>query len=111
MCYSYPHEECEDKSMLHSMKVKGLFTDLTMRAAVKIDSKNISGFINLFSWNEIECDNLDKLSLKGGMEYLDVKKSKHLLSFFELAYSLAIEPSKNMTTPPPCFWQTKFNSA
>ena len=108
LCYTYPHEESTHLDTLLEGEVKGKFSDLSMRIGIKVNKDNMSDFINLFIWNEKECEELDKLVLKGQRQYLDCKKYKHILNMFEVAYNLAIEPSKNLSAEAACSWQTGY---
>jgi len=108
LCISYPNEECEDQSVFSSSEVRGKFQDLSMRKCIKVDKNNMTSFINLFAWNDLEEINLDSLVINQNKQFLDSKKYKHILCLFEMVYALAIEPSKNISTEPGCAWQTNF---
>ena len=61
--------------------------------------------LNLFDWNGIENKELGCLKGNSNRQTIDDKKYRHLCYMFELAYALAIEPSKNISTSAGCEWQ------
>ena len=76
-----------------------------MRIGIQIHKDKMDSFLKLFNWNESEEIQLDSLTLHNAKQYLDTKMYKHMLSLFELAYSLAIDPAKHVGTEPACAWQ------
>ena len=69
---------------------------------------NIVNIIDMFSWNQIEESELSKLKGNASRQSSNDKKYRHLCYMFELAYALAIEPSKNISSSAGCEWQTGF---
>ena len=105
---SYPNQTVVDKELLSATNVKGTFQDLSVRIGCGMRRTNKYNIIHLFDWNEIENKELGCLKGNSNRQTIDDKRYRHLCYMFELAYALAIEPSKNISTSAGCEWQTGY---
>ena len=94
---SYPSQLVTDKDLLDGDHVKGTFEDLSVRVGIGMKRKNKEQLVSMFQWNHIELGQLISLTGTAGRTSLIDKQYRHLCYMFELAYALAIEPSKNIS--------------
>ena len=73
--------------------------------AILMDSNNIERHIHMFDWNTIEKEELSSMNSPDKINSLSNKKFWHLCYLFDLAYSLSMDPKKNMNASCGCEWQ------
>ena len=94
--------------MVKGTNAKEVFQDLSVRVGIGMKRSNICNITKLFEWNIIESHELEFLNGNGKRQSQTDKEYRHLCYMFELAYALAIEPSKNISSNPGCEWQTQY---
>ena len=85
--------------------VKGTFQDLGMIFTIAVMEDDVEPFLALFDWSGTEDKELCRLANKGMPNNENYKKLKHLLELFNLAYTLSMNPSRDMSGEMPCSWQ------
>ena len=103
---SYPNDQVVNKDLLSSSNVKGRFQHLSVRLGIGMKRNMMDDLVNMFTWNNVEINELTMLQGNGNRQSLSAKKYRHLCYMFELAYALAIDPNKNISLSAGCEWQT-----
>lgn len=88
--------------------MKGYFQDLSWKVGIGMKKDKMKELVELFDWNVLEVKELNDLKGNGNRQGLNQKKYRHLCYLFELAYALAMEPRKNISTNPGCEWQLQY---
>ena len=84
-------------SSIELNNVKGKFADLQMSMGIAIVKDDMSTFVELFEYSNHEMYELDRLVAGSGKEDQTKKKYKHVCNLIDLAYSLCMCPSSNLT--------------
>ena len=102
---SYPNALVTNKDLLSASNVKGMFQHLSVRLGIGMKRNMKTELVKLFDWNYVETNELTMLNGNGNRKSMDDKKYRHLCYMFELAYALAIDPNKNVSSSAGCEWQ------
>ena len=102
---SYPNALVTNKDLLSASNVKGRFQHLSVRLGIGMKRNMKTELVKLFDWNYVETNELTMLNGNGNRKSMDDKKYRHLCYMFELAYALAIDPNKNVSSSAGCEWQ------
>ena len=102
---AYPNTDLVDMSESANVNVKGRFEDLLMFSTIEVKGDQIERYLEHFDINEDESKRINVLINKGGPNNMPSKKIKHLLEMFCMAYTLAINPARDMSGMIPCSWQ------
>ena len=97
---SYSNKDCYKDEHLFYSSPKGRFQDLSMRLAIGIKNEVNDDFISLFTWSEVEVQELNMLRCGTIME-----KNIHLFYLIEITYSLALDIHQNISSQSGCEWQ------
>jgi hypothetical protein len=102
---SYPAESVSKKINCH----KGSFDQLIQLCGVAFDRRLRNQIIDLFEWNQIEVQELGKLSASlAERQSMEDKKYRHIIYLFEVAYAIALKPTDNVSSNPGCEWQLRY---
>ena len=93
---SYPNKEFENKELITGINAKGNF-HLSLRQGIGMKQVKTHSINDMFLCNDVETSELEILKGNGKIKMMKDKKYHHLCYMFELAYALAIEPSKNIS--------------
>ena len=102
---SYPNIDAVNMDVAANQSVKGRFEDLSMKMVLSVKKASIPEFIDSFNWTIKEESELKALSNKRGPTNMESKKLRHLYELFHMAYTLCMNPVRDMSGYIPCGWQ------
>ena len=91
--------------------MRGKFQDLSMRLGIGFKVQSSNTLCELFTFSEEVDMNLNLLQDKNGRQGTNAcsKEAKHIISLFNLAYNLAMDPNKDMSPTLACKWDLELD--
>ena len=107
---AYPNTDKVEIVDNKNVSIKGKFEDLKLFTTLSIENADVAEWNALFNFTDLELNQIKLLVNRDGPNNMDHKKLKHLLELFHFAYTLAMNPTRNMSGTIPCGWQLQYGT-